>query len=583
MTLFEASLARLRTRRARTRSRTRRGPLVVVKIVAALGIALAVSSGVTALLESRLTRRALREQAGQVVGSHLAVLRAVYAQQEIDLLGDMRLLAQDVELRGLDEPDRRDGLLVELGRAQRTLGLDFIVLDVGGPEPVAAAGFPLPEVTAAGRPADSSVRLLPAGEGRYVQAATVPLGGEGVVLAGGYEFDDGLAYLLRRGGGYDVLLVAGGRLLGGTLPQRLQAPPLAGPTGELPEKAGVVRLNGVDTMVQYVAVSRPSANSPVSAALGVAFALPEPVGALDRSLARVRLAGSVLLGLLSLLLSWVFFSALTRPLVGLTRTAQRIAGGDLEATFEAHTRDEVGVLARALERMRAELGSQLDVIRRQAEALRQSSQRIAGARDEERRRLAMDLHDGIQQQLVVLRMRMGLGRDRAAANPGEAAAVCEELGVELDAVIQRLREVSHDIYPSILVDRGLGAAVRSYAGRIPLSTRLVSEPDPLPRLQPEVENTAYFLICEAVTNALKHARASALSIQLRLRDGWLGVAVVDDGIGLGMGSGEGRGLVHMQDRVRSFGGELTVERGRGGGVEMRAHIPVGEGGSLGGA
>ncbi|MGH2688125.1 MAG: GAF domain-containing protein, partial [Actinomycetota bacterium] len=226
-----------------------------------------------------------------------------------------------------------------------------------------------------------------------------------------------------------------------------------------------------------------------------------------------------------------------------------------------------------LERIQAELHAQLEVTQRQARALAEISKRIAGARDEERQRLARDLHDGIQQQLVVLRMNLGL-RPKDGPGPDDALLEVEQ---ELDRIISRMREVAQDIYPTILVDRGLTAAVHSYAGRLPFSTRIATDPNPLPRLDPRIEGTAYFVLCEAVTNALKHSQGSQLDISLRLTDGVLELGIRDDGRGFDALPSPGRGLVHMRDRVRSFGGELVVRPAQPHGVEVLAAIPTGAG------
>jgi signal transduction histidine kinase len=241
----------------------------------------------------------------------------------------------------------------------------------------------------------------------------------------------------------------------------------------------------------------------------------------------------------------------------------------LNAVLERRVRERTA----ELERIRYELRIQLEVTRRQASALGEMSRRIASARDEERRRLARDLHDGIQQQLVVLGMNLAL---RPGGGPQENRML-REVEEELDRIIERVREVAQDIYPSILLDRGLTAALRSYAGRLPLPTRLSTAPDPLPRLPPTVEGTAYFVICEAVTNALKHSQGTELAVSLSLDNGYLSLSVRDDGRGLPESSAPGRGLVYMRDRVRSFGGEVRIRPAYPHGVEVRAVIPVGSG------
>jgi signal transduction histidine kinase len=212
------------------------------------------------------------------------------------------------------------------------------------------------------------------------------------------------------------------------------------------------------------------------------------------------------------------------------------------------------------------LQNRLDTIAAQADELRESSRRIVAAQDGERQRLARDLHDGLQQQLVVLRMQVGMLED-GDENVGR-------LGQQLDSVIEQLREVTHDLYPSILVDRGLTAALHSYVGRLPVSVRLVYEPEDFPRLPVELESGAYFLLGEAVTNALKHSGASTIELGLVLRDEWLHVTVADDGQGFVVEESRRRGgLLHMEDRVRSFGGTLEITSAPGDGTRVVASFP----------
>jgi len=279
-------------------------------------------------------------------------------------------------------------------------------------------------------------------------------------------------------------------------------------------------------------------------------------------------AGTVL-AVLAVALGWILFRALTKPLVTLAGTAERIAGGDLDRPFVPQGSDEIARLAGALEHMRAELRAKLELVGRQAAELQESSQRVVAAQDEERRRLARDLHDGIQQQLLVLRLQLGL------AEGADESELLSGLAAEMDRTIEQLREVSHNLYPAILRDRGLAAAVHSYAGKLPLASTLSVSPDPLPRLPADVESAAYFLMCEAVTNALKHSQAEELSLSVAVDDGHLCVRVTDDGRGFDAdGAPRAGGLLHMEDRVRSFRGELRIESTPGRGTSVVAVLPV---------
>lgn len=569
-----AASVRLRDPVAKLRSSLR------LKILAALVVALVGSSALTAFLEGRLTRSSLHEQAQRVTTSNLRVLAQAYQERESSLVGSLRNLSQALIANRLIEPDRRNELIGELGGVYKNLGLDL--LQVVGPEgsrfdatvDVGELLASRPKVLPEDRRAPAS-RLLATADGRWVQAVIIPIGtGENApVLVGGYEFGDSFAYRLRRQLAVtgNVVLVANGRVVGTTFVNPLASAPAVATGGRLPTTPVVARLEGIDNLVVYRTVGGSSGG--VVGALGVSLADPE--APLDRSLARTRLVTAGVLAAIALIVGWAFFRVLVRPLERLTSTARRIAGGDVEASFDATGSDEVAVLAQTLERMRLELQTQLDLIAHQATSLQDSSQRIVAAQDEERHRLARDLHDGIQQHLVVLRMGFGMATEAAERSPATAPASLAELSAELDAVIERLREVSHNLYPSILVDRGLAAALRSCLGRLPLSARLVCVPDPLPRLPPEIESGAYFLVGEALANALKHAAASEITVRIEVTSEWLVVEIGDDGRGFAASTQvRNGGLLHMDDRARSFGGRLSIDTAPGTGTRVRASFPI---------
>jgi signal transduction histidine kinase len=556
---------------------------VLVKVVGALVVALAVSTAVTAVVASRLTGAALNDQARELALGHLSVLQEAYSAREGELVEKLRDMAERLTAQGLLEPQRRPDLIAELGRSQGNLNLDMLrVLDATGRDlvPPVGAGTVLQAPTGAAPErltVEPASRLLPTVGDSFVQAVPVPLNTsrERLILIGGYEFSDKFAYLMRKqiGSLDDVVLVGGGRVAGTTLADPPRLPPGLDPdTRALPQSPKVLRVSGVSTLVAYAPVSR-SPTDPTGGALGVVLA--NPTATLHRSLSQTRLVSSALLALVALGLGWLLFRALVRPLVTLADTAGRIAAGDPDASFAAPGNDEVALLAGSLEAMRHELGARLEVIAAQAGELRESSQRIVAAQDLERHRLARDLHDGLQQQLVVLRMQVGMLEDGIGV--GDATEPAEEfakLGRQLDGVIEQLREVTHNLYPSILLDRGLAAALHSYVGRLPLSARLTCEPPGFPRLDPALESAAYFLLCEAVTNALKHSGATTIELSLKLDDDWLTVCIADDGRGFEVGDGHRHGgLLHMEDRVRSFGGRLQITSTLGAGSRVVAAFP----------
>ncbi len=558
---------------------------ILYKVVGVLVVTLVVSSIVTAVIASRLTSHALDRQSDEMVTSQLDALSDAFDQRADQLTNAMRSLAETVNNDGLTAPDKRVALIAEMNKTKAIFRIDiirFLARDGSELDPPLGLG---PTFKAAsifsGRSSivEAGSRLLATSNNKYAQAVALPVGAApgSAVLAGAFLFDDVFAFDLRNQVLDHVLLVVSGRVEGSTVAVQPELPPgLADDGGEgdaaaLPEEPTIVRLEGKDRLVAYRRVGL-NQDDLVGGALGVV--LTDPVAPLQHSLANTRQLASVLLALVALGLGWVLFRALIKPLVVLAGTAGRVAGGDSEATFVRTGNDEIGMLARSLEHMRLELKARLELIARQAADLQDSSRRIVAAQDEERQRLSRDLHDGIQQHLVVLRMQVGMMQDGIGPCGDDPIRGCESLGVELDRIIEQLREVTHNLYPSILVDRGVCAALHSYVGRLPLSTVVSCHPEPFPRLAPEIESGAYFLLGEAVTNALKHAQATRIDIGLRLADGWLEVTVADDGVGFDPGEGRNRGgLLHMEDRVRSFGGHLRIISSPGAGTKVVATFP----------
>lgn len=546
------------------------------KILAAfLGI-LGVSALVTFVVETRLIRSELQAQSRRLLEDDLRILRSAFTGQQSELVTSLRNAGQRLSLRRLLAPPGTAELLGELGRLQRELGLD--VLGVVDPRDgiVASVGTPLeavPRSAAEGLAAGSSVRLVATADGRYAHTVSVPFGTleRRVALLGGRLFDDAAAYRLRARVGDDVLLLADGRLVGHTLSDTTGLDRLVATGPDSSGEARVVTVEGRDTFVRYAPLTAPG---PWSVAGAAGLAVQDPVAGLDRSLTRARLLAVALMAGLTLLLGWVVFRRLARPLRDLAGTARRIAGGDLEAAFTTPTRDEIGVLADSLEEMRRGLRRHLRVIASQAAALRDSARRIVSAQDEARRRLAGDLHDGLQRRLVMLRIRMAQSRHSGGA-AGQPPGALDDLTAEIDALITQLRETSQVLYPSILKDRGLEGALHSLASRSPVALEVTTRPRPLPRLNQSLEANAYFLVSEAVANALKHAEAERIAVDADLDRDRLRVRVVDDGRGLNVARlRSSGGLTHMRDRATAAGGRLRIASAPGEGTEVQATFPL---------
>jgi signal transduction histidine kinase len=221
-----------------------------------------------------------------------------------------------------------------------------------------------------------------------------------------------------------------------------------------------------------------------------------------------------------------------------------------------------------------ELRRRLEDIEAQAEELRRSRQRLVNVQDQERRRIERDLHDGVQQQLVVL--ATGLRRAARAAG-GEESAGLAGLADQAEEAVFSLQELARGIYPSVLIDQGLTAALRTQAARLPVDVRLELGPGMHgQRLPADLEAVLYYVALEAMTNAVKHAPGTWITVSLRTDDRTrLAVLEVhDDGPGFDPASPARSGLQNMADRVEAVGGRLSVESAPGAGTWVRAEVPV---------
>jgi PAS domain S-box-containing protein len=209
--------------------------------------------------------------------------------------------------------------------------------------------------------------------------------------------------------------------------------------------------------------------------------------------------------------------------------------------------------------------------RRAEQELRESRARIVEAADEERRRIELNLHDGAQQHLVSLALRLRNAAESLEDEPAVTGELLEQAELELALAIDALRELAHGIHPAVLSERGLRPALDGLVARSPLAVRIEQLPEE--RLPALVEVAAYFLVAEAVTNSVKHARASGASVRVAAEHGVAVIEIADDGIG-GALVEAGSGLRGLVDRIEALGGRLTVESPPGGGTRVRAEIPT---------
>ncbi len=252
------------------------------------------------------------------------------------------------------------------------------------------------------------------------------------------------------------------------------------------------------------------------------------------------------------------------------RNGERVGAIDYDSTLLAdprpvHAAGRVIAIAVDHERVTADLrASQLE--------LKRSRERIVRAGDNERRRIARNLHDGLQVRLVLLALQAQEIAEHAEAPPSvQEASVELRLGV--DGAAAELRALVHDVLPAALIERGLCAATEDLVDHVPIPTTLqmsVAEDD----LSQVVESTAYFVVAEALTNALKHARPTSLQVGLTRVGDHLRVEVADDGVG-GAHVRAGSGLGGLTDRVETLGGRLRLTSPPDRGTRLVAELPCG--------
>jgi signal transduction histidine kinase len=258
--------------------------------------------------------------------------------------------------------------------------------------------------------------------------------------------------------------------------------------------------------------------------------------------------------------------------------AERAHKGDrlaaeVDVTLEEVAR-ELGVALKKAH-LDSSLYESLERLRQQAAELQASRGRLVAAADAERRRIERNLHDGAQQHLVALSVKVRLIEQFEQRDPERARALMNQLQNDVTSAIEDLRSLAHGIYPPLLSSAGLGVAMSAACRRAPLPASLAS--DGVGRHAPEIEAAVYFCCLEALQNAAKYAGAGA-SARVRIWEdaGGLWFEVSDDGAGFASnGHADGAGLTNMRDRLGAVGGTLRVESGATG-TRIHGLVPVSE-------
>jgi signal transduction histidine kinase len=224
-------------------------------------------------------------------------------------------------------------------------------------------------------------------------------------------------------------------------------------------------------------------------------------------------------------------------------------------------------------RLTAELQARLDEIARRSQELKASRQRIVTTQDAERRRLERNIHDGAQQHLVALAVKLRLVRGMLAKDPDRAATMLGELRIEVDEAIETLSSLALGIYPPVLEEHGIAAAIESQARIGSILVAVVA--DGVDRQPIETEAAVYFCCLEAIQNAAKHAEAARIDVRLGHEGANLTFEVRDDGIGFDTAAaGNGSGLQGMADRLSALGGSVTITSTPGSGTVVSGRVPA---------
>jgi signal transduction histidine kinase len=229
------------------------------------------------------------------------------------------------------------------------------------------------------------------------------------------------------------------------------------------------------------------------------------------------------------------------------------------------------------ERLIHDLAAQAGLVLRNVrliEELRASRQRIVAAQDARAKALERNIHDGAQQHLVALMVKLRLAENQVAQDSQATRRVLHDLQADMGEALENLRELARGIYPPLLADRGLPAALLAQAGKAPLPVEVGA--DGVGRFRQEVESAVYFCCLEALQNVAKYARATCARILLSTERGDLLFRVEDDGTGFDTDSTPlGLGLQNMSDRLAALGGSVKVESELGHGTRVIGRIPAG--------
>lgn len=261
--------------------------------------------------------------------------------------------------------------------------------------------------------------------------------------------------------------------------------------------------------------------------------------------------------------------SLLAPIDDLMSVTEQFTDGDRSARAIVTTDDEIGSVALGVNRMLDDLEGLVEHNQELLDEVRASRARIVAASDAERRRIERNIHDGVQQRMTSVVLRLGIIEARSD-DPAFVREKAAEAIAELRATHEELRELARGLHPAILTTDGLMPALEQLAER---SAIPVSVSGPRERFGTSTESTAYFVASEALANVAKYSRASQATVRIEPSDDLMMLEVSDDGIG-GAHLGPGSGLTGLADRVAAIGGQFTLESPVDGGTTIRVALPA---------
>jgi signal transduction histidine kinase len=205
--------------------------------------------------------------------------------------------------------------------------------------------------------------------------------------------------------------------------------------------------------------------------------------------------------------------------------------------------------------------------------LQAAQKRLVAAQDGERRKLERNIHDGAQQQLVALQVRQRLVEQLIDRDPAKAKEMVAALQIDTGAALDDLRDLARGIYPPLLADKGLAAALEAQARKSPIPVRV--EADGVDRLPQDIEAAVYFSVLEGLQNVAKYAEATSATVSFERSNGELRFSVHDDGLGFDPSqTGYGTGLQGIADRLGALDGHVEITSERGAGATLSGSVPV---------